>query len=34
LKPDPGPKLFQFWESDSCWDSGNHRCYWNSAMFV
>jgi len=24
LNPDPGPEIFQIWESDSCSDSGYH----------
>ena len=32
--PDPGPKIFQIWESDSYSDSGNHRCNRNSAMLL
>jgi len=34
LNPDPGPKTFQLCESESCSDSGYHRCNRNSAMFI
>jgi len=36
FKPDPGPtpKNVQIWESDSCSDSGYHRCNRHSAMFI
>ena len=30
----PGLKNFQVWESDSCTDSGYHKCNRNSAMFL
>jgi len=30
----PSPQNFQIWESDSCSDSGYHRCNRNSAMFL
>jgi len=33
LKPHPGQKSFQIWESDSCLNSGNHRFNRNPAMF-
>jgi len=32
---DPGPAIFQIWESDSCSDSGySHQSHPNSAMFL
>jgi len=34
LNPDPGPKIFQIWESDSYSDSGYHRRIRNSAMYL
>jgi len=34
LNPDPGKKIFQIWESDSCSDSGCHRCNRNSTMLL
>jgi len=30
----PAPKMFQIWESDSCLNTGNHRCNRNSAMLL
>ena len=33
LNPNPYPKFFQIWKSDSCSNSGNHWCNRNSAMF-
>jgi len=33
--PDPGPEIFQIWESDPCSDSGyNHRSNHNLPMFL
>ena len=32
--PDSAQIFFQIWESDSCSDSGNHRCSRKSAVFV
>jgi len=32
LNLDPGPKNFQIWESESCSDSGCHRCNRNSPI--
>ena len=34
LNPDPGPKIFQIWESDSCSDSGYHRSNRNLPRFL
>jgi len=35
LNPDPGPAIFQIWQSDSCSDSGyNHRSNHNLPMFL
>ena len=30
----PGPAIFQIWESDSCSNACSHRCDSNSTMFV
>jgi len=35
LNPDPGPAIFQIWETDSCSDSGySHRSNRNLPMFL
>jgi len=32
VNPDPGRKIFQIWESESCSDSSKYRCNRNYAM--